>query len=630
MTTIFSNATTALMAFQRAMATTSHNVANANTPGYSRQRIDLSARPGQAHGFGFVGAGVQIDGIRRVADEFQFLRGLDSVSELGRLGELASLAARIDKSFTDTGTGLTQPWSDFFDAMQSVATQPASAAARQELLQSAQTLVARFKTLDGQLKSMDAEVNNKLASGVELSNQLIGEIARLNTEIVRQTGLAGGQPPNDLLDQRERLVTELSGLVGVTTAMQADGALNVFTPGGQALVVGNTATRLTTVADPFRPERRELAVESNGTVVRLGSGAVGGQLGGLLEFRTSVLDPAANQLGRIAMTLTDQFNAQHREGMDLYGQMGADFFKPVAPAVRPNALNTGTGSLSGVLADPAAFDGADLVLSFDGANWSAIRRSSGAAVPLSGSGTPGDPLRVGGMALVVGGAPAAGDRFLLQPAAGAAGRMEVAITDPSRIAAASPLAASAAMSNGGNAKPAGLSITDTSLPGFPGSSQIVFTGPGTYSVDGGPPQAYDPSVGIVGPGWSLRLEGNPATGDTFTVAPRGAGSSDNGNALLFAALDDLGVLEGGNVSLNGAIAQMAVGIGSAARQAEYALDAQTIVDRQLVAEREATSGVNLDEEAANLLRYQQAYQAAAQMITVADTLFQTLLSAVRR
>lgn len=630
MSTLFGNATSALLSFQRAIATTSHNVANANTEGYSRQRVDLAARPGQPFGYGFVGAGLQVTGIRRVVDEYQFLRGLDSSAELGRLSELANLATRIDKGFTDPGTSLTQPWSNFFDAMQGVATQPASAATRQELLQSAETLVARFRTLDGQLKAMDTELNNKLGSSVGLANQLSSEIARLNVEIVRQTGLAGGQPPNDLLDQRERLAAELSGLVGANVAMQNDGAMNVFTSGGQALVVGGTATRLATVADPYRPERQEVALLSSGGAVRLGPGALGGQIGGLLEFRNTVLDPVANQLGRIAMTLVDSFNAQHREGMDLYGDMGGDFFTPIGALTRPNALNTGTGSLSATLVDPSAFDGADLVLSFDGASWSAVRRSTGAAVPISGTGTAGDPLLVGGTAVVVGGAPAAGDRFLLQPASGAGGRMGLAITDPSRIAAASPLGASVALANVGNAQPIGLQIDDIAAPGFPASAQIVFTSPTTYSIDGGPPQAYDPTVGIVGAGWTLRLEGEPVTGDTFGITPRGPGSSDNGNALLFAAIDDLGVLEGGNLSLNSALAQMTVGIGSAARQADYALDAQRIVDQQLAQEREATSGVNLDEEAANLLRFQQAYQAAAQMISVADTLFQTLLGAVRR
>lgn len=627
---ILGTGSSALLAFQRALATISHNVANANTDGYSRQRVELAARPGNPYGYGFVGAGVETSAVTRLADGFHFSRALDSAAELGRLGTLAGLAERLDTAISDDATGLAAPWSAFFDAMQGVASQPASGASRQALLDRANAMATRVRSLDAQFKSIDVEVNAKIEGNVREVNRLSGEIARLNEEIVRQRGLAGGQQPNDLLDQRERLIQELSAKAGVVTAMQEDGAINVFTGGGQSLVVGTKAQALTTVADPFRPERRELALQSPSGPVPLGPGTLGGELGGLLEFRSQVLDPAASQLGRIAATVAYTVNAQHRQGMDLYGQMGGDFFRPITANVSPHALNTGGASLSGALADPAAFDGIDAVLTFDGASWSAVRRDNGQPVTLTGTGTAADPLRVGGMALVVSGSAAAGDRFLLRPASGAAGQLQVAITDPGRIAAASPLKASADLGNDSDATPSALAIADATAPGVVANHTVVFLDDTTYSVDGGPPATYDPATGIVGGGWTLKLEGTPRAGDRFDLAPRGPGSSDNGNMRALAALDDLGRLEGGQLSMNGALQQLTVATASAARQAGDARDAQGIIDQQVRADREALSGVNLDEEAANLLRFQQAYQAAAQVIAAADTVFQSLLSAVRR
>jgi flagellar hook-associated protein 1 FlgK len=626
---ILSTGTSALLAFQRALSTVGHNVANAQTPGFSRQRVELANNPGQLTGAGFIGTGVQTTSITRQADSFIFGRSLDSTAELGRLTELSGLASRLDRGFTDPGSSLNGPVSEFLDAAQSVASQPASTAARQEFLSAAESLSTRLRSLDGQLRAFDGEINGKLVAGANEANQLSAEIARLNLEIVRQTGASGGQQPNDLLDQREQRVAELSALIGVTATVQDDNSLNIFTLGGQALVVGSTTQQLTTVADPFQPERRELALVTSGGNVRLGANSVGGELGGLLEFRHAILDPTAEQLGRLAIGITEGFNALHAQGVDVFGDLGGNLFVPVSPRVSPNAGNTGAGSLSATVTDPATLPSGDLVLGFDGSVWTATQRGSSAPLALTGSGTAGDPLRVGGLALVVGGTPAAGDRFLVRPTAGAASTVRVAISDPARIAAASPLAASASLANTSDARPQ-IEITDTSATGFLADRQIVFLDATSYELDGVGPFAYDPAAGIAGPGFVLRLDGTPQAGDRFDVAPRGPGSSDNGNMRLIGAFGNRGLFDGGTVSINAALGQMTVSIGAGARQAELSREAQSQLATRLSAERESVSGVNLDEEAANLLRFQQAYQAAAQIISTADSLFQTLLSAVRR
>ncbi|MGY6519300.1 MAG: flagellar hook-associated protein FlgK [Lysobacteraceae bacterium] len=630
MSSIFGTGTSALLAFQRALNTVSHNVANANTPGYSRQRVEFASAGGNAFGFGFIGSGAKINGVNRIADQFIFARALDNAAELGRLGQLSGLSNRVDRVLSDDATGLAKPWSNFFDGLQGVSTEPSSVAARQSLLGDANAIANRFRSLDQNFRGMHNEVNDRLGNQVKSVNDLTAEIARLNQEIVRQQASAGGRPPNDLLDTRERLVGELSGLIGVDYALQDDGSMNVFTPGGQALVVGTTALKMATVADPYDPGRLELAVQGRNGPVRLNGSGIGGEIGGLLDFRRDVLDPAQAQLAQLAAGFTHSINAQHRQGVDLDGLPGGDLFRPLTPRVNGHAQNTGGASFQSAIADPGAFNGRAVTLAFDGTNWTATDRGSGAAVPMTGSGTAADPFVVNGVEMVLDGAPAAGDRFALLPANGLASGLEVAITNPNRIAAASPLSGSADLGNLGNAGIGGFQILDPATPGFGTPAQIEFIDANTYTIDGAGPFTYDPEVGIEGPGWRMKLDGDPVAGDRFNVEPRGPGSSDNGNMLVMAGLDDLGLLNGGQTSLNGGIGQLAVFGGAQARQAEYAFQAQGAIGDRLMAEREAVSGVNLDEEAANMMRYQQAYMAAAQLISTADEMFQSLLMAVRR
>lgn len=628
---LLTTGTSALLAFQRTLDTISHNVANANTPGYSRQHVDLAAAPGVPSGFGNIGIGVKTSGITRSADSFQLARGLNSTSELGRLDAIADLAARVSSSLTDAGTGLAQPWASFFDTAQVVASQPSSTAARQALLGNAGSLVSNFHMLDAQLTGLDSEINSKLTSIVTVANGISANIANLNLQIVRERAQAGGQEPNDLMDQRELLVSQLGSLIGATTLMQDDGAMNVFLPGGQAVVVGSVVQNFTTLPDSYRPGGRlELGLQTGGTQIRLSQSVFGGQVGGFVEFRNTILDPAAAQLGRIAINLVDSFNTQHQQGMDQYGNLGGDFFSPLPPITLGNLSNTGSATLAPTLVDPANFDGNDVVLSYNGASWAASSPSTGAPVAMSGLGTPASPLRVGGVDVVVSGAAASGDRFLLQAASGAASRMQVAITDPAKVAAAKPIVAASALSNLGLAQVAGISVDNVSDPALLTPAAIVFTTATTYTLNGGPPLVYNAATGIAGPGWTLTLTGAPLAGDRFDVRTRGAGSSDNSNALVLAKLGDQKILSNGSLSLHGAVGQLAVQAGFAASQSESTRTAQQALNKQITSERQATSGVNLDEEAANLVRFQQAYQAAAHIISISDSLFQSILGALQR
>ena len=626
MSNLLATGSSALIAFQRALSTVGHNVANINTPGYSRQRVELEARDATYFGYGYQGNGVQIVDVRRMADSLATSRLLDSGGELARLQQLSTLSSRLDQLFSEKATGISAPWSSFFDSVNALSSNAAGSADRESVLAQANALVTRFRQIDQHLDGLDIEVNAGLTAATDEVNRLAKEIAQLNGQI-------GGSssPSGDLLDRRDQLISELVAFTGGNAATQDGGLVNVFSAGGQPLVVGATASTLVTVPDPYRPERLQVALETNGQRVTLDKRALGGQIGGLVEFRTTVLDPAMAELGRIATSLAQTFNEGHRAGMDQYGQMGADFFTLPAPRLSSNANNTGNASLTTSVGSVAGLNAQNVLLRFDGAAWVATHPDTGASIPMTGTGTAADPLVVNGIEVVLAsGTPAANDRFLLQPTAGAAGNLGVAITDPGRIAAATPVKATTDLANTGSGKLSGLKVTDAANASLLAPADIEFIDATQYTINGTGPFAYTPGQTIAYNGWSVVLDGAPAAGDTFSVGPTGANSSDNGNAKLLSNLDDARVLNGGTLTLNGAIGGLTTQVGSAARQADYSAQAQQVIHDQAQAARDAVSGVNLDEEAADLMRLQQAYQAASQIIATADTLFQSLLAATRR
>ena len=623
---VLSTGTGALLAFQRALSTVSHNVANVNTEGYTRQRVDFATRTPIDYGYGYVGSGTKVADIRRMADELATSRLLDSGGELARLQQLSALTSRLDALFSDSATNLAGAWSNFFDSVSALSSNAAATAERQNVLAEANALATRFRQLDGHIASLDSEINNSLLAGASEISRLAAEIARINGEV----GSDASKAAPDLLDRRDQLVAELVGYTGGTAVMQDGGAINVFTAGGQPLVVGVQASKLTTVADPYRPERLQLALDGGGSRTVLDQRVLGGRMGGLLEFRNTVLDPAAAELGRIAVAMATTFNQGHAAGMDLYGNLGGAFFDVPAPQVNAHAGNGGGATLQAQVADVSALDGQNLVLRLGDTGWIAMRADTGEALPMTGSGTAADPFVVAGISLQVSGTAAIGDRFLVQPTARAPGGFSVAISDPSRIAAATPVRGNAALSNVGSGALSGLRVEDASDPALLQDAVIEFLDAGQYTIDGAGPFAFTPGQRISANGWSVVLDGIPAAGDQFTISRAAPGSGDNGNATRLANLDDARVVSGGTISLNGAVGGLTTMIGSHARQAEYAADAQQVIHDDAKAARDAVAGVNLDEEAANMLRLQQAYQAAAQIISTADTMFQSILSAVAR
>ncbi len=629
MADLLSTAVSALQTYRRGLDATSHNIANVGTEGYSRQRMETATREAQPYGSGWLGSGVQVTGIRRVYDEFVALQARSGSSSLQQQTAFASLAERVNTLYADSSTGLSATLQKFANALQDVATAPSSMAARQVLLSEANALATQMNDYGTRLGQLNDEVNQRLTAAVGEVNSLASAIADLNAKIVSATNRSG-QPPNDLLDQRDTLLDELAAKVSVNTVPQDDGSLNVFIGTGQPLVLGTQASALTTGPDSFDISRLAVSLRTPAGSVDVTRNLTGGEMGGLLDFRGAVLDPARNSLGQLAVGIAATVNLQQQAGMDLGGRMGIALFGVGAVAVQPAFANSGGASVAVTRGDASQLTTADYVLESSAGSWTLRRADTGAAVAMTGTGTAADPLVAEGLAFVVSGSAASGDSFLVRPTQDAASGMQVLFRDPARVAAALPVVAGTGAANAGSARPGALSVTDPANPALRTAATIVFTSATTYTVDGGPAQAYAAGQPVTANGWSLRLEGSPAAGDTFTVRDNSSGTGDNRNILALAARLSQPYLDGGTTSINGALGRIVADIGVQTRQAQVSRDALAVVQRDALATRDSVSGVNLDEEAANMIRYQQAYQAAAQIVQVANATFDALLGAIAR
>lgn len=642
---IFGTATSGLLAFQRALSTTGHNIANANTPGFSRQRVDLQTQTPQVSSAGFIGAGVVTNSVVRYYDQFLVDRVRINTSSSSSLDAFSQYANRIANVLGDADTGLNGALESFFNSTQTLANDPTSIPARQLMLSEAESLVSRFQYLDDQLSKTRSEVNGQLGNMVKEVNTLSQSIADINRQIVVATGRAGGQPPNDLLDRRDVLLEQLSSLVSVSTLPQDDGSLNVFIGNGQALVTGFSAAALGLSGSVYDATEKDITYNVGGVSSVITDNITGGQLGGLLNFRDDILDTSQNSLGRIAVVLGSALNEQQALGMDLNGNLGAALFGLGTPQTNANTNNTGSGTVS------AGYDATninalttkDYIISFDGAIWD-LSDVDGNTITMTGAGTGVSPFIAEGLSIVVGGAAAAGDRFQIRPTRDAADDISLALSGPRGLAAAAPVRITEATNANG-------------LPTNKGAGKFTYSGVNTgYAVlaanvtftfnsatnqlaytDGGAVTgslAYNPATdsgnNFTVAGVNFNVSGTPVNGDSFVLGNNTSGTGDNANALQLAGLQTALTVESGTTNFQGAYAQLISEVGSRTRQADISGTSQRALLSQAQQDRDALSGVNLDEEAANLVRFQQAYQAMAQVINVAETMFQTLLNSVGR
>ena len=628
MSSIFGIDLSALQAFQQAIEVTSNNVANASTPGYDEESIELAtALPQNAGGFA-IGSGVDVTGVQRAYSQAATTQLNTSQSTLSQLTALQNYTSQIDNLFGTTAGGLTTALQTYYSGWSAVADDPTSTSAREALLGDANALAANLNSTSSQLQGLNSDVNTRITADVNQINSISTQISSLNTQIAQSSG--SGQAPNQLLDQRDELVSNLSQLAGVTTTSNSDGSINVYLGNGQPLVLDQNTYQLSTVPNEFNASQLEVAsTASDGASIS--SSITSGDLGGLLAARTQAIDPALNQLGQIATAVAQTANTQQGSGLDLNGQLGSALFSVGAPVATGSSANTDATTASVTLSNIGALTSDNYLLSYKGGAYALTDATTGANIALTGAGTGASPLTASsvGLSIVLSGTPASGDQYLIQPTAQAASTIGVAITDPSGLAAAGAIQTSAADTNTGSATIGPGTVLDPTNPNLLNTTSIQFLTPTTYSVNGAGSFAYTSGGDVDLDGWQVQISGTPAAGDTFTVQSNAGGTGDNTNALAAANQQTTGVLSNGTISVSGAVGAMISGAGALAQQVNTAQTAQTAVNTQATTNVQSISGVNLDEEAANLMQWQQAYQASAQALSVANGLFTTFLNSIR-
>ena len=632
-----------------ALMTTAHNTANVYTTGYSRQVAEVATNAAVATGSGYVGTGAGVTTISRSYDRYLTAQLATAQSSSAALNAYGTEINRIDSLLADKTSGVSVLMQTFFTAVQGVANTPADSAARQQLISSAQSLSNKFRATDQYLTDLNGSVNDQISGSVSQINTYASKIASLNQQIGMMSAVAGGQPPNDLLDQRDQLVSDLSQIVDVKVLEQDNGKYNVFMGNGQSLVTGDQAATVKAVASAADPTRTTVAlVGMAGNVSELGSDVItGGSLGGLMNFRTQTLIPTQNSIGRLAMAVAGAFNEQHGLGVDLNGALGTDFFTTATPGVYSNAKNTGNMVLSGVVTDTSQLGTSDYSVQVSNVagtlNYAVTRLSDKQAM---GSFTS-FPISFDGLSLTqASGTAQAGDSFLVQPTRTGARDMDVLVLDPAKVAAASPIVTGNSAGNQGSGK-LGAATVDPSYPatplaanltlsydsatgalsGFPATSALTVTlANGTATTyAAGAPVPYTAGAQISFDGLGMAMTGTPANGDTFTIGKNAGGVSDGSNALLLGALQRQATMGNGTTTFNGAYSQLVSEVGNKAMEIKVATKTQESVTSQIKASQQSISGVNQDEETANLLMYQQMYQANAKVIQAASTIFDAIL-----
>lgn len=646
--TLMGIGTRAMAANFAALQTTGNNIANANTQGYSRQQVELATAKGQYTGAGFFGQGVNVTTVTRSYDRFLTTQAANTNSlaeaDQARLDQLTQLENILPLGEAGIGHAARQ----VLDAFVDVANNPQDGAARQVVVTRARELAARFTAAGEQLNTLQGGVAMDLRSNIDSVNSLAKQVAELNRQISALNG--AGHTPNDLLDQRDQLVGEISSYINVSTIEASDGSVGLFIGGGQSLVLGSATNTLVAAPDVFDPAKTQLALQEGG-VLRLvpDNAIVGGRIAGLLRFQNDDLTTARNLLGQLAVAVSGAVNQQQALGLDgsQPARPGDPLFSVGAPRTLPATSNAGDAAFSLSVSDFTHVQASDYELRFDGTGYTLTRLSDGSAV----DGSPFTPadlavgVQVEGMALqMTSGTAAAGDRFLLQAVAQAAPDMRSVMSDPKGIAAASAVTSSFGVNNTGTARMASLGVVDAATYDPTQSVRITFnTDTGDYGYDmldasnaviSSGTGTWTPGNPILLNGFSLSLTGVPRNGDTIDVGPTTSPGANNGNAGAFVALGsssfvgamtlaDGTLVPGRNIT--DAYASALSDIGVRVQSARSSAGISSTMAQTAEAARANKAGVNLDEEAARLIQFQQSYQAAAKMLQVATTVFDTLL-----
>ena len=642
--------TQALLANQIALQTTGNNIANVNTVGYSRQSAQMVAVGGQYTGSGYIGQGVAVQTITRNYDTYLTRQATLTSSTQAGDQSMSNNMQQLENLFSGGTDGLGAAISNMLNSFSDVASTPSDLTARTVALTNCTETTSRIQGLSGNLDDLQSGTTQSLTQMVASINSIAQNIASVNADIAKAQG--SGQPPNDLLDQRDTLINNLNQYIQTTEIPASDGTVGVFIAGSQPLVLGTTTANVTLTQDAFSdPDSTELAITRQGQTVTLDQNSLGGgQASALIKFNNNNLTEARNMLGRLTLATTTAMNAQQNLGLDSNGNPGSDLFTPATfgtQNILPQTVgNTGNATLGLSISDVTKFIPSNYEVNFTSATTGTITRLSDGVVTAFPQ-TP--PTTAPVMATVDGlnfennstapAAAAAGDSFLIKPFSSIASSITTEFSSPGALAVASPVAVAANPSNTGSLTINSLTAQNLATPidnytlSFAVNAGVTTysitdtsTNPATTPVSA---QPYVPGQAITyAPagvaGWSLSLTGAPANGDSLSITPNPYPATDGGNATAIMNLRDQPTFDG--ASMSDGYAGMIAELGTQAQSASYTAQVSTSLASNAAAAQASVSGVNLDEEASNLILYQQAYQASAKMIQVAQTIFDSLIA----
>lgn len=705
---------------QRALSTTGHNIANAHTEGFSRQRVAVGTRIPQNVGEGSLGSGVKVTDIGRVHNEFITSTVRKNSSLANGLDINHEYTSQIDNMLADPNAGLAPTLHSFFSSINNVANDPSSQSARQVMIGEANALSERFLYLDERFENMRQSTNATLKTHIQDVNNLAVSIADVNWKIVLAKEVSQGEP-NDLLDERDRLLHRLSEKVVVRTNEQEDGSLNVFIGNGQTLILGKNYSQLGLSPNQHDPSQLEVVYENQGARSVITQFMKGGTIGGLVDFRERILGGAQNELGRIAIGVSKTFNEQHRKGMTLENELGGDFFNSIdknTPLTLPRIDNEGDYEFKTTITDVNKLSISDYKLNFNNGQYSLIRQEDQKLVDTFKE-IPHEIKSEGfSISLARGTNIASGDSYFIRPTRAAARSFDVEVNLTNDIAAASPVRIRTSVNNMGELKPEITHVANVDAPSFStkkgilsptltlrfidenhielldDKGKVVRTQqineqnksiPATEGEEGeegkegkaatpevpsipasrndigeykksdsesddddedeklspvqlGKQIYYDPLKGInfypspdgMDSGYNVKLSGRAKAGDVFVIEYNTDAVGDNQNILELGSLQAKRTLNEGSSNFTEVYSQLVSRIGSKTHELSVNKEAQRILYEQSIGQKEEVSGVNIDEEGANLVRYQKAYEANARVIGAANEMFDTLVNVLGR
>ncbi len=618
------------------LQSTGNNIANANTKGYSRQQAMLATNSAELTGSGYLGRGVTVTTVTRASNMFMAQQGVATASAAAADSVRRDRLSQLEKVFAGGQAGLGHAATQIFNAFADLAAVPTDLAARQAVLARLEDFATLARSSSGQIEALQDSVSHDVTGAVAEVNTMAGALAKLNTSI--QKAGAEGHSPNDLLDQRDQLIKQIGEKLQLQVYISPDDTASLFVGSGQTLVLGSVSHAVLAAADANDPTRVRLGIDQGGLTADMSIQDVGdGQIGGLLDFQGQALADARNRLGQLVAGLAGAVNRQQGLGLDLQGQAGGPLFGLKGPQALPAGGNLKDGdghylaSVNLTLSDPASLRASEYQLQADPASsgqYQVTRLSDGQVFqPVA------DGQQIDGLTIHIGPtAPLPGESFRLKPVSAAAGDLSVLLKNPRGVAAASPVVATAAPGNAGTLSVRSVAAVAAPAAAYQALKLSFVDDQGGYQIHDGANRllasgSFAAGQALVYDGIELSMSGLARAGDQVQIVPTVFPAASNGNALRFDNLASLALIDGQTVA--DAHASTLSALGVQLQGANAAADTSTAVAARAAADLSGQVGVNLDEEAARLIQYQQAYQASAKVLQTAQSLLDTLLNILR-